>query len=307
VVAGQHDGYRRLDGHPIHQRGILFRKPRYWLLLDRVRGEGSHRCDLLFHLRPEHDPEVDPDALKTVVRDPTGLGLVILPLDHQGLAVEVLKGTGEEEPVAGPVQGWFSSKSGVREAAPVVRYRKDEMLPLNFATLLCPLQEESAVPPEVESLLVFGPPDTGSEGFIAARLHLSGNVTETVLLGIPGDTGPGAPPPGGLRRGGEMATDASAASIRTRDGRVVEGLVHRGTRLCWRERDIAWLESTTEPGELAFRHESGTLEVWTAGDLRTRGGARILLHTGPADRVLLDGAEIPWEHESGATVVRIPD
>lgn len=307
VIAAEHDGYRRLAGHPIHQRCILFRKPRYWLLLDRIRGEGRHRCELLLHLRPEHEPDVDADTLKVTVRDPAGVGLVIFPLDGRGLEMDTVKGAGDEEPVAGPVQGWFSWRSGVREAAPVVRYRKDERLPLEFATLLYPLQEEDAVLPEVRSLRVFGPMDKGSAGFAAARLHLSGEWTETVLLGIAGDAGSGAPSPGTLRRAGGLATDASVASIHTRDGHVTEGLVQQGTQLSWQDRDVAWLESTAKPGEFAFRQESGTLHVWTMGDLQARSGARILLQTGPPDRVLLDGVEIPWEHESGATVVRIPE
>jgi uncharacterized heparinase superfamily protein len=53
--AGEHDGYRRLPGRPVHRREIRMALAGRWEVCDHVRGEGSrgHRVESFVHLHPD--------------------------------------------------------------------------------------------------------------------------------------------------------------------------------------------------------------------------------------------------------------
>jgi uncharacterized heparinase superfamily protein len=53
--AGEHDGYRRLPGRPVHRREIRMALAGRWEVTDVVRGEGgrSHRVESFVHLHPD--------------------------------------------------------------------------------------------------------------------------------------------------------------------------------------------------------------------------------------------------------------
>jgi hypothetical protein len=52
-VRGEHDGFMRLPSPIRHERSILFVKRRYWVIRDRLVGEGDHHAVLHFHCAPD--------------------------------------------------------------------------------------------------------------------------------------------------------------------------------------------------------------------------------------------------------------
>jgi len=52
VMVGTHNGYKRLSKPVQHTRFIVSMRHRYWLVLDRIEGEGAHHADQRFHVAP---------------------------------------------------------------------------------------------------------------------------------------------------------------------------------------------------------------------------------------------------------------
>jgi hypothetical protein len=125
----EHHGYRRLAGPVVHRRQILFLKREgYWLIRDVLEGKDTHRFDLYFHLAPMPVEPADGFPLAVRTRGP-GTDLAILPLRAEGLKVEI-------------EEGWVSPSYGVRERAPVVRYRGECGLPADIVNVLYPFRGE---------------------------------------------------------------------------------------------------------------------------------------------------------------------
>ena len=59
--SGEHDGYRRLEGEPIHERSVLFLKNDYIIIRDLVRTHGEHTHSLNFHFAADVKVAVGPD------------------------------------------------------------------------------------------------------------------------------------------------------------------------------------------------------------------------------------------------------
>ena len=136
-VDGEHDGYTRLDDPVTHRRQIFFAKPAYWVIFDTLSGKGTHTFDLLFHIKPDVEVEVDADTQSCFVQDEAGRTLEIVPIyqgdeEQKAATVDVLKGRTD------PHQGWVSFYSGQKVAAPTVRYRHRAQAPLRLCTVLYP-------------------------------------------------------------------------------------------------------------------------------------------------------------------------
>lgn len=135
-----HDGYERLAQPVTHRRQILFVKPAYWVVVDWFTGRGEHQFDLYFHLMPS-----------TIVQVDAGSGAAVCATKKAGLVVQFLAGNGQIQVIEGatdPIQGWVSLESGVKRAAPVVRYRCRAAPPLAVCTLLYPYR---GVPPPLRA------------------------------------------------------------------------------------------------------------------------------------------------------------
>ena len=52
-VEARHDGYRRLRQPVTHRRAVLFVRPDYWIVVDRIEGRGVHRVSRRFHVPPD--------------------------------------------------------------------------------------------------------------------------------------------------------------------------------------------------------------------------------------------------------------
>lgn len=58
-VRGAHDGFTRLASPIRHERSILFVKHRYWVIRDRLVGEGDHEAVVHFHCAPNVEATVE--------------------------------------------------------------------------------------------------------------------------------------------------------------------------------------------------------------------------------------------------------
>ncbi|RJP32319.1 MAG: hypothetical protein C4536_06395 [Actinobacteria bacterium] len=129
ILDAEHHGYARLEKPVIHRRQILFLKRKgCWVVKDILEGEGAHRCDLYYHFAPMRVEPAggSPLAVRTRTR---GTDLAIIPLRPEGWALQI-------------EEGWVSSRYGVRERAPVVRYRMEGEAPTTFRSVLHPFRGE---------------------------------------------------------------------------------------------------------------------------------------------------------------------
>ncbi|MBI5092340.1 MAG: alginate lyase family protein [Candidatus Hydrogenedentes bacterium] len=131
-----------------HRRSIVFVKPQvgpkpnkypgFWIILDEIAGEGTHRVESLFHYAPGLTVTQDADlSVRTTM--PEGPNLRITPAPHDGLQAAII--TGQETPT---IQGWYALGHNDRQPAPVVSYSVTAKLPLTLCTLLHPVSQGEA-------------------------------------------------------------------------------------------------------------------------------------------------------------------
>lgn len=89
-----------------HRRAVLFVKPEYWLVIDRLTpsDDAVHRYEAIFHFDGEA-AEITPAPLGVRSTEPDRPNLAILALNPEGLGVDIVRG--QEQPV---VQGWVPAR-----------------------------------------------------------------------------------------------------------------------------------------------------------------------------------------------------
>lgn len=130
LVAGEHYGYRRLKGAPVHRRSVLQVNDGLWVVVDRVAGEGQHDVRLQW-LGGEYGHEYDCAAGTLVIK--TGHGdfhVTVMDRDGRPLAGDVVTGA------ARPPRGWLSRYYGEKVPVPSLAVRRRGILPLMFVTVL---------------------------------------------------------------------------------------------------------------------------------------------------------------------------
>jgi heparinase II/III-like protein len=138
----EHDGYSGLPDPVFHRRRVIFVKPRYWIVVDDLTGEGSHRIDIRFQFAPM-DVRIDNAAWVRATLD-----------SRHGLLLRTFAST----PVTGdirvgcrtPLEGWVSPNYGQLEPAPVLVYTATAPLPVRAVTLLWPSADVHVETPSVE-------------------------------------------------------------------------------------------------------------------------------------------------------------
>jgi hypothetical protein len=125
-----------------HRRAVLFVKPEYWLVVDRLTPADAapHRYEAIFHFDGEN-AETGTSPLLARSTDPKQPNLAIVALHSAEVSVEIIKG--QEQPA---VQGWVPARGyEVRPVAtPVFRTEGagERLLPW----LLLPLRSEQELP-----------------------------------------------------------------------------------------------------------------------------------------------------------------
>jgi hypothetical protein len=138
----EHDGYVRLSDPVRHRRRVLFVKPRYWVLVDDLEGDGRHHVEVRFQFGPvEVGLERDLWARAWGARR----GLLVRPFSTVPLEGSVRRGASQ------PMEGWASPDYGQFQPAPALVYSAEASLPLRVVTLLLPCANPAAPPPIVRA------------------------------------------------------------------------------------------------------------------------------------------------------------
>jgi hypothetical protein len=117
----------------VHRRSILFVKPDYWLVIDRLEEEGDDQVHT-FRMKTQLDKDLVTEQTGDWVhaRNPsTGVGLHVQPFDGDA-DLEIVKG--QKEP---RIEGWLAVSVDAWPA-PAAIYTKQARTPVGFETLLCP-------------------------------------------------------------------------------------------------------------------------------------------------------------------------
>lgn len=103
IFEGAHDGYRRLDGNPVHHRSVVLSGGAYEIR-DRIEGRGSHSIESTLHIHPSLDVNFTSDG--AVIK---GGGEFLASISSiYGHAIE-------------KTDGWYCPEFGIRERCCVLR------------------------------------------------------------------------------------------------------------------------------------------------------------------------------------------
>ena len=112
------------------QRGLLFIKGGYWLVIDRIHGPGEHTYSLRWLLTPSKTV-VETDGL-SVHTDNADANVRLTPALPAGAQLHVWEGSSE------PWRGWYSAENGSKLPAPQLEYTWQGKLPALTAMLIVP-------------------------------------------------------------------------------------------------------------------------------------------------------------------------
>ena len=128
-----HDGYRQLEGRPIHRRTFVFEKANGRLnVTEEIVGGGFHEAVVRIHLAP---------GTEVGSRDRGGILLSVNGQDFRVSWWGVRDVAIEEE--------FISDRYGVREAAPVIAARVGGTLPLRFGHCVEPFRADVIAQPDL--------------------------------------------------------------------------------------------------------------------------------------------------------------
>ncbi len=116
------------------QRGCLFVKGEYWLVVDRILGPGTHDFSLRWLLTPSATA-IEADGLSVHTDNPDA-NVRLLPAVPPGTQLDVWSGHRD------PLRGWFSPENGTMIPSPQLEYRWRGTAPVLTAMLIVPYRGE---------------------------------------------------------------------------------------------------------------------------------------------------------------------
>lgn len=139
-VVGSHNGYQRLAGNVEHRRWICWVDRRFWLICDRLTGEGTHVAESLVHFHPEVTIQQSPKWINGYATTAAGrvqrgnTTLQVLPWGLDSTSTH----RGETE----PLQGWYAPEFGRAIENTVWGFQRAGRLPFWFGYILWPGEAE---------------------------------------------------------------------------------------------------------------------------------------------------------------------
>lgn len=226
-----------------HRRRILFVRPDYWLVADRLEGEARHKVESLLHFN-RGLLEVRKGTGEVRTSSPDGANLAVRPLSDAPLSVSVISGQTD------PVQGWIAPEYDQRASAPVAVFSAETAMPFGMGMTLYPTAA-GAQPAAVTRLDVreAGRRSPAADA-VACRIQ-GGNRADDVYLDN------GAEP--ALRVFGGHATDGRAAIVRRAGGALLSATLLRGATLKVAGQPLISLESPAPACDLTW--EGDTLRI----------------------------------------------
>ncbi len=158
-VHGEQQFYGGDISNLVHQRSVVFVKPDYWIVTDRILPKDKpdgvvHIYEQLHHFIPI---ELDHDTVTNAVwsTTPGKPNLALIPVNDPGLHIEIAEGRTEPYP-----QGYYYQDTGQRVVpAPCVIYRLEQATPAIIQTVLYPQKKGQNNHPKVERI---GDPKDGT-------------------------------------------------------------------------------------------------------------------------------------------------
>jgi hypothetical protein len=112
-----------------HTRTVVFVRPDYWVVVDRLRAEGQHHYDILWHLNSA-DAAKDTETLAAWGTDKGLANLMVTPAGTKGLDLEIV--VGRDDPVLG------FAPAGGKKPIPVLDYGLEATGSATLAWVLTP-------------------------------------------------------------------------------------------------------------------------------------------------------------------------
>jgi len=153
----------------LHERTVVFVRPDYYLVIDRMLGEGEHTYSDLFHLDAD-EASVDDETLVVSTLEEGKANLTLIPVAMDGLTLRMVKG--QED----PVQGWIPRQK--HRPIPTPIYEKTGAPPQLFVTVLLP--HPTIEVPEFSAELL-----AETDGMLAMRVEAQGSE-DVILYGFEG-------------------------------------------------------------------------------------------------------------------------
>jgi len=261
----------------IHERTVLFVKPDYWILSDRVLGKGKHRIESLFHFQASAAAQIE--APDRSVRTVNGrAGMTILPVSEANLEVRIARGE------TGPLQGWVPANWGEHRPAPAAVYSAETELPVGIDTVLYPYPKDEEPELHVEPL------EASEDGEMCPPWEASG-----LRVRVDGreDYYAAAHERTALRGYGPVRFDGRAAVVRrTEDGEIWRVSVVDGSYVEVDGAPILEAEHTCESLELTCEGETLSIRCHPEVGVTVRvGNARRLVANGREARAVSPSEE----------------
>jgi hypothetical protein len=222
-----------------HRRDICLVKPSYWIISDRLVGEGEHSYEQLFHLRPDRTAEVlGNHSAGTTDADRPNIALI--QADPVPAAVVVGR---EEAP-----QGWVAAGHGEMEPAPCIVFKQTTIGGAVYDTVVLPLDVGQQPQMTVERIAVTD--GDGNEVPIAdvcaVRIETP-EGTDLYLNDLRQDEI--GPVNGRVKIAGDLQTDARAAVVRLDvEGKVIAASACGATLVRLRDK-LLWQPQAESPGD----------------------------------------------------------
>jgi hypothetical protein len=190
---------------------VVFVKPDYWAVLDRLEGEGEHTVESLLHFTPAM-LELSPATGQLRTRDAGQANLGVLSFADGPLKLSSVEGQ------ENPVQGWIATGYGAKIPVPVAVFSLRATLPVSMGYVLVPEPRDQPLEARVEDRT--GRKDGGTRILAISR----GETRDTLLLGEEVTSGVRSRSVALARRVGEHLTSVSLLGCHTfeaeRDVRV---------------------------------------------------------------------------------------
>jgi hypothetical protein len=153
-----------------HRRSILFVRPDYWVVSDRITGTGVHRYEQNWHFAADAAPSIDA-ARRVRTNYASGGNLLIVPPDGREYACEAFEFFIAEERMTG-AQGNVAAKG--------FRYAAQGEPPVGFDVVLYPYDGADAPAVSVEVLR------DGGAGEMAVLKVAAGESVDYIFMTAPG-------------------------------------------------------------------------------------------------------------------------
>ena len=193
----------------VQRRQIAFLKsglgaPDYWLIRDRITGQGEHKYDLNYHFGAGADPKIKDGSVFTTYRK--GGNALIRCLD-QSVKPEM-------------VDSWVGCLAQSLTPSKTCRYTKQQAVPVEFDTLVIPFEGRRA--PKIKAEYLTPDPECAGADAVCVTVATEFGRDFIVISSVPGTA---------LSFGnGRIKTDAAVAVIRTdKKGKVVYAFSNTGS------------------------------------------------------------------------------